>query len=132
MIPTVTGMNTAPIRPVATIRRHLGPLLVVALLALAAAACGGADPADQEQVVAEGATTITVEDNDFGPANLSVPAGTAVTWEWVGQNDHNVVGEGFESDVQSSGTFSHTFDEPGTYQYHCSLHGGMDGIVEVT
>jgi plastocyanin len=33
-----------------------------------------------------------------------------------------VQGGGFQSKVQSEGTFSDRFDQPGTYEYICSLH----------
>lgn len=115
------------------ISRRPGTVLLAALLALTVVACGGGDPADEEQVsVTDGPANVTVEDNSFGPANLSVPAGTTVNWEWVGDNDHNVVGEAFESETQSTGTFSYTFEEPGAHEYRCTLHSNMKGIVEVT
>jgi plastocyanin len=42
-------------------------------------------------------------------------------------------GEGWTSgDPQRSGTFTHTFDRPGTHPYRCTLHDGMDGRVVVT
>jgi plastocyanin len=46
---------------------------------------------------------------------------------------HDVTGEGWKSgDPQSEGTFRHAFDRPGTYDYRCTLHGGMEGRVVVT
>jgi plastocyanin len=33
--------------------------------------------------------------------------------------------------VEAGETFEFTFDEPGTYEYFCSLHPGMDGTVTV-
>jgi plastocyanin len=63
---------------------------------------------------------------------VEVPAGTEVTWTWDGDNRHNVTGEPFSSDTQSEGTFSHTFDDAGTYTYRCTLHPGMEGAVVVT
>jgi plastocyanin len=41
------------------------------------------------------------------------------------------VGQGFDSNDQSSGTFRHTFDEPGTYPYECTIHPGMGGRIVV-
>jgi plastocyanin len=32
----------------------------------------------------------------------------------------------------SEGTFHHRFDEPGTYDYVCTLHPNMTGTIEVT
>jgi plastocyanin len=43
-----------------------------------------------------------------------------------------VVGDGFRSDTRSDGTFSHRLDEPGTYEYACTLHPNMTGTIEVT
>lgn len=33
-----------------------------------------------------------------------------------------LVGNGWRSPVKESGEFSRTFDNVGTYDYHCSLH----------
>ncbi len=78
-----------------------------------------------------GATEVAVRDNVFEPAAIEVPAGATVTWRWEGRHPHNVVSDGFESEVQTDGAFTHTFAEPGRYAYRCTLHGGMDGEVVV-
>jgi plastocyanin len=93
------------------------------------AGCTG-DGASEAAPVATSA--ISVQDNQFEPEVVEVAAGDTVTWNWEGDNDHNVVGDGFQSDVQSDGSFTQRFDEPGTYAYGCSLHGGMRGTVVVT
>jgi plastocyanin len=38
------------------------------------------------------------------------------------------------SALQDQGTFEKTFSTPGTYMYHCSVHGtlGMTGTITVT
>jgi plastocyanin len=41
------------------------------------------------------------------------------------------VGQGFESKDQSSGTFRHRFEQPGTYPYECTIHPGMEGSIVV-
>jgi plastocyanin len=102
-------------------------------LVLLLAGCGndgGSSAAAQEPPVAT--STISVQDNMFEPAAAEVAAGDTVTWNWEGDTDHNVVGDGFESDVQREGSFTHQFDEPGTYEYRCTLHGGMTGSIVVT
>lgn len=98
-----------------------------AVIALAAGCVTGSsagDPVAGDQV--------RVVDNDFEPALLQVPAGDAVTWRWEGSSEHNVVGDGFESAIQDSGSFTHTFTDPGTYSYVCTLHRGMQAEILVT
>ncbi|HVM54880.1 MAG TPA: plastocyanin/azurin family copper-binding protein [Acidimicrobiales bacterium] len=104
-------------------------LLLAALpLALVLAACGGDDDS--------GAPTepgvVLVDDNVFRPKTITVSAGDTVTWRWVGNNAHNVVADDFSSDLQKEGEFEHTFEDAGRYNYHCTVHPGMNGTVEVT
>lgn len=108
-----------------------GILGVVALgLALVSAACGGESLADISPEI--GVDQISVVDDSYEPRVVQVTQGTTVTWTWEGSRRHNVVGEGFQSELRTEGTFSHTFDTPGSYRYLCTLHGGMTGAVIVT
>lgn len=107
------------------------PVGVVTVLAVLAAGCS-ADAAADRDAAPVATSQVRVDDDFFEPETVEVPAGTEVTWTWVGNNAHNVTAEEFTSDTQSSGTFSHTFDRPGTYSYECTLHPGMDGTVIVT
>ena len=86
------------------------------------------DPGDPVAGVSE----VAVRDIEFGPAAVEVPVGTTVTWRWEGEEPHNVVGEGFESPVQTAGEFAHVFAGPGSYDYRCTLHFFMRGEVLVT
>ena len=98
----------------------------------AAAVLVGCSGQKLEDITPEvGVTEVSVEDNTFGPRVIEVPAGTEVTWTWEGNNDHNVVGDDFESEVMKDGTFQHTFDEARRYEYACTLHGNMTAAVEV-
>jgi plastocyanin len=116
-----------PTRP----RRPLVPLLLVLLFTSAACQDGSAaSPADTPP--ARGVTTVDAKDLKFLPPAIEVPPGTEVTWRFVdGSVPHNVKGDGFASENQSRGTFSHRFDRPGEYRYTCDLHAGMDGRVVV-
>lgn len=73
--------------------------------------------------------------NAFDPSAIQVDAGTTVTWSWTGNGSHNVVDEdgAFESELKTSGTFEHTFEEAGTTLYYCNPHKalGMKGAVVV-
>ncbi len=46
---------------------------------------------------------------------------------------HHVGSDGvFDSGITSEGSYEHTFDAPGVYEYHCSVHRYMTGTVTVT
>ncbi len=84
---------------------------------------------------APGAATVTLGDNTFTPNQLSVAAGTTVTWTNAGQRPHTVTAEdgSFNSGTLNSGdTFSVNFDTPGTYRYICEFHNGMEVVIIVT
>ena len=73
-------------------------------------------------------------DDVFLPAALDVPVGTKVTWVNKGSKAHTVVSNEklFDSGlVNVDGEFSHTFDAPGTYLYHCAPHAKMVGRIVV-
>jgi hypothetical protein len=80
---------------------------------------------------------VTVGNNFYSPASLTVPANTTVTWAWAsGAATHTVTFDngGPTSPQQSSGTFEHAFGTPGTYTYFCQIHGAnvMHGTIVVT
>ena len=113
-------------------RRRLRLALAAALLVIAVVAVlvvrAELDPGDP----VSGVTDVVVSDNEFEPAAIEVPLGTTVTWRWQGEEEHNVVADGFESPTQTTGEFAHTFATPGTYAYECTLHFFMRGEVVVT
>lgn len=108
--------------------RSIASILALSALLLTASACGSDEPSSS---ASGDASRITVRDYEFDPAATTVEVGEAVTWVWEGGAPHNVVGEDFQSPDQSSGTFEHTFDRPGTYAYECTIHPGMDGAITV-
>jgi plastocyanin len=97
----------------------------------AIAAPGDATPAAAE---ADG-SSVTIADFAFGPQELAVTTGTTVTWTNEDWAPHTATAEdgSFDSERLDQGaSFEHTFDEPGTFAYHCSFHPGMVGSVVVT
>jgi plastocyanin len=122
---------------VSAVRRLPALLAPLALAAVVLAGCGGeggggAGGADAAPVV--GVTEVVAKDNTFTPPAIQVPAGATVTWRFKDRFvPHDVTGVGFASgDPRRSGTFTHVFDRPGSYDYRCTLHDGMDGRVVVT
>ena len=115
--------------------RRLATLLAPLALAAAVVLAGCADDGGTaEAAPVVGVTEVTAKDSKFLPPAIQVPAGTTVTWRFQDGNvPHDVTGDGWASGKpQRKGTFTHAFDQPGTYPYRCTLHGGMDGRVVVT
>lgn len=71
--------------------------------------------------------SVSVGDFFFKPGALKIKKGTKVKWTWVGMTAHNVtVTSGpnkFHSPTQTSGTYSHTFNQKGTWHLVCTIHG---------
>ena len=70
----------------------------------------------------------------FVPSTLTVAVGTTVTWTNNDSASHTVTSNDnlFNSGTLAKGaTFSHTFNQKGTFQYHCSIHPSMTAKVIV-
>ena len=105
---------------------------VLGLMALTLGACGTGEAATPASPDTDG-PIVAIEDLAFEPETLAVEAGDTVTWTWNdGAIAHDVAGDDFQSESMSEGTFRHRFDEPGTYEYVCTLHPNMAGTIEVT
>ena len=103
----------------------LGAMLAVALVN---SACGGGDT---ESVAAEPGTVI-LRPASFEPETIKIAAGDTVTWKWREKVSHNIVGKGgIDKKVADNGTYTHTFEKKGTFDYRCTIHPGMDGSVVV-
>lgn len=80
--------------------------------------------------------TVTIDNFTFGPAEITVPAGSKVTWTNRDDIPHTVTDaaekRAFRSPVLDTGeSFAQVFATPGTYHYFCSLHPHMQGTVVV-
>lgn len=114
-------------------RRSFIPLALAALITAGCAAPGVA-PASSTTAEVEIATF------RFAPEDLTVAAGTTVTWVNRDRTRHTVTSGSADAprpdfdlevtDVDDEVTV--TFDEPGTFTYYCVLHPFMVGVVEVT
>jgi plastocyanin len=131
--------------------------LLIACLALTLAACGddddddggtsggGATTTEQTDTAAApkpdqggGTASVDIPAIEFAPSNLTVKAGTTVTWTNSDDLPHTVTktgGPGDEFDSGNlepgSGKFEQTFDEPGKVDYVCQIHPGQSGTVTV-
>ncbi|HUZ42811.1 MAG TPA: plastocyanin/azurin family copper-binding protein [Acidimicrobiales bacterium] len=79
---------------------------------------------------------VLISHMSFIPRVLTVQAGQTVTWVWDdGAIPHNVTFTSsnltLASPSQATGTFRHTFDQPGIYMYRCTIHNNMLGEIIV-
>ena len=71
----------------------------------------------------------------YEPASLSVTAGSTVTWVNAGSTAITVTSPDglFDSEtVAAGGSFSYTFDTPGTFRYFCVPYPYMKGVITVS
>jgi plastocyanin len=105
----------------------IGSVILVGLLTWLGGAIQPAYAQDQGEV--------TIVDFAFEPATLEISAGASVSWTNTGQVVHTVTADNgaFNSGEMSPGaTVTGTFNTPGTYTYHCSIHPDMTGTLIVT
>ena len=77
---------------------------------------------------------VKIDNFTFGPPELTVNAGTTITWTNRDDIPHTVVSTDkvFKSKVlDTDERFSFTFTTPGTVTYFCSIHPTMTGKVVV-
>jgi plastocyanin len=105
-------------------KRSIALATVLAVVAVGAAAHAGASPAAH----------VTINHFAFEPAQLSVAAGTTVTWVNNDEEAHTVTA--LDRSYASAGleheeAYTHRFATPGTYTYFCALHPHMTATVVV-
>ena len=112
------------------------------LSALLGAACGSGEsissPAITPPISQGSAVQATIK--DFALPTLTVAVGTVVTWTHQEGAPHTTTsgengsfdGTGWNSSTLSRGqSFSHTFDQIGTFTYTCRIHPTLNGTVTV-
>jgi len=80
-------------------------------------------------------------DKSFNPNPININAGDSVTWTNSDNDIHTVtsgsdegpsIGQEFDSGTLGEGqSFTHKFENPGTYEYFCNIHPSMVGEVIV-
>ena len=133
--------------------RKLSVLFGALTVLVAGTSCGGGstDPIDGGGGGGGGncaANTFCMGSASFIPTSRTVSPGTTVTWDNDSGVTHNVTwnsaagrnaalpGDG-PGDIADFASGSHTrlFNTPGTYQFHCTIHGtvssGMRGTLTV-
>lgn len=119
-------------------------IVLLVLVCLAAGCSSGQSPPATASPATPAAATaapagnsISIKNFAFDPPALTVKAGSAVAWVNNDVSPHAIVSDpgspvSFSSDTLSTGaSFSFTFNTPGTYPYHCSIHPSMKGTIIV-
>lgn len=126
-------------------------LTLIAALSVLAVACGSdysspstpsPTPAPTPAPVQGGASSdITIPmgaealgSRAFSPGNLEIGAGSTVTWTNTDSVSHTSTSNasGWDSGIIAPGRqFSFTYQNAGTFAYHCAIHPGMTGTVTV-
>jgi len=79
---------------------------------------------------------VTIQNFAFSPASITVKKDTMVTWTNKDSTAHTVTadsGNGPASQpLQPGQSYSFTYNQTGTFTYHCSIHPEMHGTVVVT
>ena len=123
---------------------------------LLASACGGSD--DKADTPSGGGSTgaskagatVPMVLTEFKPTDFTIKAGETLTFENENNITHVIVGGSWKADANGLRTeekddksydlkvskkgdkVEHTFDKPGTYQFFCTIHKGMNGTVTVS
>ena len=116
---------------------------LVMILALGLVACGAkqpvastTEPATQPTSAPAGtAAEVKISNFAFDPSSLTVKVGTTVSWTNQDSAPHTITSDAgdWDSGQLSKGqSFSYTFDQAGTFAYHCSVHPSMTGTIVVT
>ena len=93
-----------------------------------------ADAANAQPAAVPGGNKVSINNFAFQPATLSVAVGDSVTWA---NDDGSPHGLQFKDGSQGKDlmlpkeSFRRSFDQPGTYDYACSVHPYMSGAIVV-
>lgn len=114
--------------------RRLLLVPVLALTVLAACGGGGGGSAGGGAEVVDG--EVVIEDFTFQPREITVPTGTTVTWTNTDTFAHSIQPDDelfpTSPDIETGESFSHAYEDPGTYPYICGIHNSMTGTVVVS
>ena len=99
------------------------------------AACN-AGTAAVSQGGSPGATVDATDNLAFTPQNVSVNVGQVLQWKNTGQIMHTVTFNGAQScltdaSLNGGSTWDVTFNQAGTFNFQCTIHPQMTGVVTV-
>lgn len=84
--------------------------------------------------VTGGGTVVEMRAMVYAPLRIEVSAGATIAFTNRDQLEHTVTandGSWDSGPIAAGATWQHTFDQPGTYAFHCTPHPFMTGVVVV-
>ena len=109
-----------------------GLTLAAFLAGLGGTALAGAISTGVAETTGPQASIEIVDFMQFTPVDMTVASGTTVTWTNLDGSNHNVMVDGQQSGrMNMNATWSHTFNEAGTFEYTCFMHPRMKGTITV-
>ena len=126
-----------PVLAVAIVAASICILAAVALMAGMMSGMGhhrGSRVASSPTVVTQTGVGVEISDFAFVPSNVSVPLGASVSWTNRDGAPHDATADsddwGTET-LKKGDKDTVEFTEPGTFEYYCSIHPYMRGILTV-
>ena len=131
-------------------RRAMTALAIGTLMLGSACGSGASSKGDGSSGANKPGATVPMVFTEFKPTDFAIKAGQTLTFVNENPITHVIVegawkagSDGLRTEGKDDGTFSlkvskkgdkveHTFDKPGTYQFFCTIHFGMNGTVVVS
>ena len=91
-------------------------------------------PTTEAPTTTAGGASINIAGFAFHPDDITVVAGTTITWTNGDGPSHTTTSdeEGWDSGVLASGdSFELVLDTPGVFTYHCNIHPSMTATITV-
>ncbi|MCH8814880.1 MAG: cupredoxin domain-containing protein [Chloroflexi bacterium] len=130
-----TNSNRTPV-VIATAVVVAGAIALIGFVVLALSTGGdtASDPDQTPFVSNEDTVELTIVNFLYSPSDLTIDAGTTVTWTNVDGAVHDATDRdhSWNTDLLEKGEAGEvTFGEAGTFEYFCSIHPWMEGSIIV-
>ncbi|MGZ4920383.1 MAG: cupredoxin domain-containing protein [Halobacteriota archaeon] len=115
------------------VKKHL-LLLTLALIIAPLVIAGCSSSSSQSQISTASQNSIAIKNDAFNPSSITISKGATVTWTNEELEMHTVTSDtgAFDSGNLNHGdSYSHQFNDAGTFPYHCSPHHFMKGTITV-
>ena len=121
-------------------KKHLILVLVVAagatVMIAGCTSSSNTSPSSANNAVTSTASqnAVAIKNYVFTPSTLTIQKGASVTWTNYDSVQHNVVSNSsaFSSPLLNKGdTYTHQFNNTGSFSYICSIHPYMKGTIVV-